>query len=165
MSQRGYAIAITPRGNFNVPNLRKHTGIFRDLLTWASTTNIGYIQYHGLLAKWVELAATPIRDTVGFIKDTRGNVAPQFFNQLPPRPKISVIVNQVFQSGDSQTVAIRFRDPTDYTNILGEKTFDLPEGSHQVTYTLSSFPYVPPVVAEIQPQDHISTALESYTVG
>ena len=165
VSSRGYAVAITPRGNFNVPVLKKNNGIFRDLLTWASTTYTGYIQYGGFLAKWIELASTPIRSSVGFIKDTRGNVAPQFFNQLPPRPKMTVTVRQTFQSSNNQTISIAFRNPTDYTNVLGTKSFDVPAGTNQVSYTLTSIPYTPPVVAHIQPEDHINTTLEEFVVG
>jgi hypothetical protein len=164
VSSQGYAIATTPRGNFNVPSLKKAPGVFKDLISWGSMSYLGAIQFNGTLLKWKSLAETPINQTVGFYMDTRGNVAPNFFVQQPTRPALTVTVTQVFSSDQSQTLKLNFRDPTDYSRIVGSKNVSIASGTSQVSYTVSAFPYVPPIVAEIQPQDSIQTKLESYTV-
>jgi len=162
---RGYAIAETPRGTFNIPRLGKRAGIFRDLITWASMYYQGSIQHCETLLKWKSLAETPIRNTVGFYRDGRGNAAPNFFVQIPPRPKLTVTVRQRFSSDRDQTLNINFRDPTNYTNVVGTKSVDIAAGENEVTYTVSAFPYCPPLVAEIQPEDNTQTKLEEYVVA
>jgi hypothetical protein len=165
VSRQGYAVAITPRGNFSVPRLGKATGVFKDLLTWGSMSWLGSIQWIGNLLKWKELASTPIRGVVGFFMDSRGNTAPHFFVQQPSRPALTVTVRQVFESNDRQTITINFRDSTDYTRKLGSKQIDVNAGQVQVTYTVSAFPYVPPLIAEIQPEDNVQTKLNEYVVS
>jgi len=165
IASRGYSIVSTPRGNFNVPNLGNTTGVFRDLISWASTSYIGKVQTVGTLLKWRDLAQTPITQPVGFFMDLAGNVAPHFFVQQPPRPALTVTVRQIFSSDKPQTIKLNFRDPTNYSNIVGTKSVAIAAGTSEVTYTLSSFPYVPPLVAEIKPQDGVQTRLESYTVS
>jgi hypothetical protein len=164
VSSRGFAIAFTPRGNFNVPSLGKAVGVFRDLISWGSISWVGSIQYIGNLLKWKSLAETPITQTVGFYMDQRGNTAPQFFVQRPTRPALTVTVRQVFSSSDRQTLTVNFRDPTNYANVLGSRKVDIAEGTCEVSYTVSAFPYVPPLVVEIQPQDNVQTKLERYVV-
>jgi hypothetical protein len=164
VNSRGYGVASTPRGNFNVPNLRKSTGIFRDLLSWGSISWCGSVQWIGNLLKWKSLASTPIQQVVGFYMDYRGNVAPNFFVQQPTRPALTVTVRQIFESDDSQTLTLNFRDPSDYTRVLATKQFDIASGQSQVSFTLSAFPYVPPLIAEIQPQDNKQTKLDQYVV-
>jgi len=165
VASRGYAIAYTPRGNFNVPNLRKGLGVFRDYISWGSISWTGSVQYCGNLLKWKSLAETPIRQAVGFYMDYRGNSAPNFFVQIPTRPALTVTVRQRFSSSDRQTLTVRFRDPTNYSNVVGTRQVDIAEGESQVTYTVSAFPYVPPLVVEIQPQDGIQTSLQEYVVA
>jgi len=161
---QGYGIVRTPRGDFNVPNLKKKAGIFKDLITWGSISVTYAIQWVGNLLKWISLAETPIRDTVGFYKDGRGNVAPNFFVQQPPRPKLTVTVRQKYSTNKSQTLNLNFRSPSDYTNVVGSKSVDIPSGTSEITYTVTAFPFVPPLVAEIQPQDGTSIKLEEYVV-
>jgi len=162
---RGYAIAETPRGTFSIPRLGKRTGIFRDLITWGGMYYQGTVQHCETLLKWKSLAETPIRQTVGFYRDYRGNTAPNFFVQRPTRPALSVRVRQRFSTDEDQTLTINFRDPTNYTRTVGSKTVDIAEGESEVTYTVSAFPYVPPVVAEIQPEDQTQTKLEEFVVA
>jgi hypothetical protein len=164
VSSQGYAIATTPRGNFNIPSLKKAPGVFKDLISWGSMSYLGAVQFNGTLLKWKSLAETPINQTVGFYMDTKGNVAPNFFVQQPTRPALTVTVTQVFSSDQSQTLKLNFRDPTDYSRIVGSKNVSIASGTNQVSYTVSAFPYVVPLVCEIQPQDSIQTKLESYTV-
>jgi hypothetical protein len=165
VASRGYASVSTPRGNFNVPKMKKSPGVFRDLLTWGSISHIGGIQYTGNLLKWKSLAETPIKQTVGFYMDSAGNTAPHFFVQMPPRPALTVRARLVVESNDKQTLSITFRDPSDYTKALSTRKVDLQSGGNQVEYTLSAFPYVPPVVAEIQPENNKQTKLNEYTVS
>jgi len=162
---RGFAIAETPRGDFNIPRLRRSTGIFRDLITWASMYYQATIQHCETLLKWKSLAQTPIRQTVGFYMDSRGNAAPNFFVQQPPRPALTVRVRQRFSSNVDQRLTLNFRDPTDYTRVAGSRNVDIAAGENEVTYTFSAFPYCPPVIAEIQPQDGAQTKLDLYEVS
>lgn len=166
VASRGYASVSTPRGSFNVPRLGKSTGVFRDLLAWGSISWVGTIQYTGNLLKWKSLAETPIRQTVGFYMDTAGNTAPHFFVQMPPRPALTVRARLVVESEEEQELTITFRDPSDYTRVLSTRKVDLRgQASNQVEFTLSAFPYVPPLVAEIQPENNVQTKLNEYTVS
>jgi len=162
---QGFATVATPRGNFNIPSLGKNPGIFRDLLSWGSMSYVGAVQFTGSLLKWKSLAETPITQAVGFYMDAVGNTAPNFFVQRPPRPALSVTVRQTISSDDKQTLKINFRDPTNYSNTVGTKSVAIAKGTNQVTFTVSAFPYVPPLIAEIQPEDKRQTKLEAYTVG
>lgn len=161
----GYAIASTPRGDFRVPALGKSSGVFRDLISWGSAPKLYTGQWVGNLIKWISLAETPIRQTVGFYKDSKGNAAPNFFVQQPTRPALTVTVRQRISSDKEQTIGINFRDPTNYANVMGSKSVAVATGENEVVYSLSAFPYVPPTVAELQPQDGTSTKLEEYTVA
>jgi len=163
--RRGYAIASAPEGNYNVPFPEKATGIFGDKLSWGSTSAAGAVQWNASLLKWTKLAETPISEKIGFYMDGRGNQAPHFFAQAPRVPKPRVSVKQVFDSEEPQTIVVRQRDPTDYTRVISENNVDLDEGSNEVSYEVTAFPYVPPTVAEIQPEDNKSTTISSYTVA
>ena len=164
VSSQGYAVADTPVGSFSVRSLGKGIGVFKDLIAGGTMSYCGSIQWCGNLLKWKELAKTPIRQAVGFFMDSRGNVLPNFFEQIPTRPKLRVEVRQRFTSSDAQTINVRFRDPTDYSRVLGMKTFDVSEGTSEVRYTTTAFPYVPPLVAEISPEDDKETTVEEYVV-
>lgn len=162
---RGLAVATTPRGNFNVPALSKSPGIFSDIISWGGNSYLASYQWTATILKWKSLAKTPITSAVGFYKDYRGNSAPNFFVQTPPRPSLTVTVRQAFSSSDPQSLVMNFRDPTNYARILGTRSVDVAKGDSEVSYTLSAFPYVPPVVTEIQPEDVKDTKLTSYTVA
>jgi hypothetical protein len=161
---RGFGVATTPRGGFNVPSLGKMPGVFRDLISWGSMSYLGSYQWIGSLLKWRSLAETPIRDTVGFFRDSVGHVAPNFFVQIPSRPALSVVVRQRFSSDKDQTLGVNFRDPTNYSRTVGSKSVAIAKGESEVTYTVSAFPYVPPVVCEIGPEDNTQTKLEEFVV-
>jgi hypothetical protein len=160
----GFAVVTTPRGNFQVPSLGKRPGVFRDLISWGSNDWLGKAQWTGNLLKWKELLETPITNIIGFFMDHRGNVAPHFFVQVPPRPSLMATVRQVFSSDKDQAIVMNFRDPTDYSRVVGSRDIAVASGTTEVTFTISAFPYVPPLVAEIQPQDATQTKLESYVV-
>ncbi|NVM24262.1 MAG: hypothetical protein HWN68_21090, partial [Desulfobacterales bacterium] len=116
---QGFAVATTPRGRFNVPSLGKLPGVFRDLISWGSISGVWSMQWLGSLLKWRSLAETPIRETVGFYSDYRGNAAPNFFVQIPTRPALSASVRQRFSSDGNQTLRVNFRDPTNYSRVVG----------------------------------------------
>jgi hypothetical protein len=164
VGMQGYATVRTPRGSFNVPAPGKIPGIFRDILSWGSIPWLGIEQFIGNLLKWKSLAETPITQTVGFYMDSEGQVAPNFFAQIPPRPSLTVAVRMKFSTNTKQTIKINFRDPSDYTRVVGSKSVEIPSGESEVTYTVTAFPYVPPVVSEIQPRDRTQTKLEEYVV-
>ncbi len=165
VSRQGYTTTNTPLGSFRLPKNKKGTGVFKDLLSYASMFYCASVQTGISLLKWRSLAETPIRDTVGFYRDRLGNSAPNFFTQITARPSLTATIRQRFSSNDSQTLTMNFRDPTNYARSLGTKKVDIAEGSSEVTYTLSAFPYVPPTVAEISPEDNKDTKLESYVVS
>lgn len=162
---RGYGIADTPRGSFNVPFNAKSPGVFSDVITWSSMSAVGGVQWNATLIKWKSIAETPITQPAGFYMDYRGNEAPNFFVQKPATPRLSVRVRQVFSSDGDQNLAISFRDPTNYSNEVGTKSVAIAGGSNEVVYTVSAFPFVPPMVAMVQPQDGRQTTLDSYEVA
>ena len=164
---RGFAIGRTGRGDFRVPTretAKKAVGVFRDILSWGSISKIGAVQWVGNLLKWVDLARTPIERAIGFFRDRAGHVAPQFIEQVPPRPQLRVNVTIELSTDTSQDVVLRFRDPTDFTNIAGERTVNVPEGTNTVTFSMTAYPYVPPLVTEIQPQDNTQASINLYRV-
>lgn len=165
VASAGYGIARTPRGNFQFPHLGGSTGIFRDLISWASESRPGGIQWNASLIKWKSLAETPIGETVGFYRDWMGNSAPNFFVQKPTRPKLSVTVRQRFSSSDPQTLGIIFREPSNYSQNVGTKSVAIAAGTHDVSYTVSAFPFVPPLVAEIQGANGVDLKLDAYEVS
>lgn len=163
--EKGYGTVITPLGNYHVPFRGKRPGIFKDLLSWGSCTSAGVIQWVASLLKWLRLKETPIRQRIGFYMDLRGNNAPNFFVQKPKFPRAALRVKQVFSSNDRQEIHIRFRDPSDYTRVVGEKVLDISRGTHAIEYSVSAFPFVPPLVSEIQPEDGVQTVLVEYDVS
>lgn len=164
VASRGYTTVATPRGNFSVASLGKGNGIFPDLLSWGSLSYVGGVQTGANLLRWRSLAETPISESVGFFMDGRGNEAPNFFVQKPSTPRLSVTVRQVFSSDGDQNLAISFRDPTNYSSEMGTKSVAIAGGQSEATYTVSSFPYVPPLICQIQPQDGRQTTLDSFEV-
>lgn len=170
ISARGYAIGQTPRGNFRVDVGSKAVGAARDLLTWGAVPWSGYTQWIGTFLKWKSLANTPITGAIGFPTTinpvTRGFLsAPQFVVLSPSRPALRVSVSEVFSCGADERLEIIYRDPNDYTRVLARDWIDLPAGQSEVNYSIISFPYVPPVVHEMQPEDNKTTALNRFTTS
>ncbi len=164
VTERGYAIAYTPYGTYNVPRLGKATGIYRNHLSWASISYVGAVQWVASLLKWRELATTPITQPVGFYMDSRGNTAPHFFIQAPPRPTIMVKVRQKYECDKDQSILITFRDPYDYTRVIFTRSIGVKSGVSEVKFDIIGLPYVPPMMAEIQPENGVQTKLNEYTV-
>jgi len=170
IGSRGYGILQTPRGNFNVDAGGKAKGIASDLLTWGAIPWVGSMQWTGTLMKWKSLANTPITSTIGFPTSinptTRAFLSgPQFVVMNPSRPALRVAVTQVFSVSEAQRLNIVYRDPNDYTRVLAQDWIDLPAGQNQVNYTIVSFPYVPPTVHDMQPEDNKIIALNQFTTS
>jgi hypothetical protein len=163
IQSQGYAVVVTPRGTYNVPVGRSQTGIYTDLLTWASVPNVFSFQWVGVLLKWRELAETPINQTVGFYMDSACNTAPQFFLTTPPRPKVMARHVITLSSNKDQKVKLVYRNPNDYTKVISDFIVDVPQGTSDIIVTFVGFP-VPPMVAEIQPERCVQTKLERYEV-
>lgn len=163
IQRQGYAVAVTPRGSYNVPVGGGQTGIYNDLLTWASVPSVFSYQWIGVLLKWKELAETPINTTVGFYMDSACNTAPQFLLAEPPRPKVMARHVITLSSSKDQKVKLVYRNPNDYTRVIANFTVDVPQGTSDIIVTFVGLP-VPPMVAEIQPERCVQTKLEKYEV-
>jgi len=159
VSNRGYGIAETPRGNFRVDAGGRGDGVFRDLLSWGGIDWVGYTQWTGTLLKWKSLASTPIRDAVGF-PSFSGLSAPQYVVLQPSRPALRMSVNQSFTTDKPQRIYITWRDPNDFTRVLARDWIDIPEGTSELSYRVISFPYVPPTVYHMQPENETRTRMD-----
>ena len=159
VSNRGYGIVETPRGNFRVDAGGKGDGVFRDLLSWGGIDWVGYTQWTGTLLKWKSLATTPIRDAIGF-PSFSGLSAPQYVVLQPSRPALRMSVNQSFTTNKPQRIYITWRDPNDFTRILARDWIDIPEGTSELSYRVISFPYVPPTVYHMQPENETKTRMD-----
>jgi hypothetical protein len=164
VASRGSATVITPAGTYDVPVGGKATGIYPSLLTWGSIPHRESVQWVGVLMKWKELASTPIRQSVGFYMDSAGNSAPLFFLQRTSRPKVRAVVKMGFQSSDDQVILINFRNPNDYTKVVASRRASVKAGSSEVSFAMFGIPFVPPLVAEIQPQNNVQCILTEYVV-
>ena len=162
--RRGYAILQTPRGNVNISVSGGRPFVARDYLAWGSVTYVGFSQYTGNALRWLSLAETPVTQSVGFYRDTLGNVAPNFFVQTPPRPALRATVNIVIQSDRDQTIRFVFRDPADYSRELKKTDVRVQQGTTNIQLSLSAIPFVPPVISQIQPQNETNTVLRQYIV-
>lgn len=159
VSTQGYGEVNTPRGTYRVPAGGKADGIFRDHLSWAAIPRITGIQWVGVLAKWAELARTPIRDAVGF-PNAEGRVGPQYFTLASGRPAMRVNVRAGITSDKPQKLTITLRDPSDFTRVIANFTVDIPTGSSEIRFRMRAIPYVPPMVTQIYPQDNTQTRLD-----
>ena len=159
ISNRGYGIVETPRGNFRVDAGGRGDGIFRDLLSWGAIDWVGYTQWNAALIKWRSLATTPIRDALGFAS-LSGLSAPQYVVLQPSRPALRVSVEQSFTSDREQRLYITWRDPSNFTRVLARDWIDIPEGTSELSYRIISFPYVPPTVYHMQPENETRTRMD-----
>ena len=159
VSTKGYGTARTPRGDFRVSAGGKGDGIFSNLLTWGSAPWVGLSQWVGNLLKWKSLANSPITSAVGF-PNTRGLSAPQYVVLQPSRPALRVNVEQGFTSDKDQRLALTWRDPANFTRPLAYDWADIPAGTSVLSYNVTSFPYVPPVVYHMQPPDEVQTRMD-----
>lgn len=159
VKSQGYGTVITPRGNFNVPDEGKATGIFSDLLAWATCKGRWSIQWLLSLLQWKDLARTPIDDRIRFA-NLGGLVAPNFVTVSPRIPAPLVMMRIGMTSDKPQTVAIKGRGLTDYTGVLFEDSFPVDSGESETTYNILGFPFTADFLLELQPRDGTQTILD-----
>lgn len=161
VASRGYAVLVTPYGNFNVPARGKLTLTMRDFLGWGAAPWVGGFQWRGVLMRWVELASTPIENRVGFLNSS-GLVAPQFFRISTKRLPMATM-RLGLSSNKEQTVVVTGRDTADYGTVLFSADLNIPAGQSESVIRLFSLP-MRPFAMEIQPSDGTSTVLDSLSV-
>ena len=159
VSNRGYGIAETPRGSYRVSIGGSGDGIFRDQLSWGAAPWSGYTQWSGALLKWKSLANTPLTSAVGF-PSAQGLSAPQYVVLQSARPALRVGVEQSFTIDKGQRLNLNWRDPSDFTRVLARDWIDLPAGTSELTYNVISFPYVPPAIYHMQPENETQTRMD-----
>jgi len=160
---RGNAVLVTPRGNIDVPVPGKATGIFEDLLCFGAVTNAWPLQWSGVLLKWKSLTKNP-SSRIRF-PSFSGLVAPQF---IVHEADIAFPTNYVVMhvsTDKPQTMKVKYRETSDYTQEITSLDVDLKKGKNEVSYTLLMLPYVPTMVAELIPEDETSTILDDYSVS
>ena len=159
---RGYGLIDTPVGSFECPVPGKATGVFPDLLSWASIVEAFIIQWTSALLKFRELVNNP-SSRIGFI-NTRGLTAPLFFGHASGVPAPVNLVEMSLSSDKIQRVDLNARSTDDYTDILFSDRFALSPGENIVSLQVFGFPLVPPMVIELQPENETSTILNYYKV-
>lgn len=157
--RQGYGTVITPRGNFNVLDGGKATGIFSDILAWARCRAGWGVQWLLSLLQWRELAKTPITDRIRFA-NLGGFVAPNFLTVSPKLPTPLVVMRMGITSDKPQTIGIKGRSLTDYTGVLFEDSFPIDSGESETIYNILGFPFVGDFLLEIQPEDNSQTILD-----
>jgi len=163
VASRGYAVVITPYGNVNVPVGGKQTIVFKDFLAWSSLTWIGGIQYGINLLRFDKLPKTPITSKISFV-NTNGLVAPLFVSVAPKAPLPVLTMRTNLTSDKPQTLVLRGRSSSDYTNVAFEETVDVDAGENEFIMNVFGFPFVPSFVLEVQPEDRTSTTLNKLEV-
>lgn len=163
VAERGNGVLVTPRGNLNIPVPGKVNGIFDDLLCFGAITNAWPVQWTGTLMKWGELTTNP-QSKIRF-PSFSGLVAPQFIGHEADLAAPTNYVEMDILSDKAQTMKVRYREPSDYTQGITDLDIDLKKGENKVSYTLLMIPYVPTMVVELQPEDMTGTILNSYSVS
>lgn len=160
---RGNGVLVTPRGNLNVPVPGKTTGIFEDMLCFGAISNAWPVQWAGSLLKWKNLTKNP-SSRIRF-PSFAGLVAPQFIGHEADMAFPTNFVTMDISSDKAQTMKVKYREPSDYTQEITSLDIDLREGRNEVSYTLFMLFYVPTMVVELIPEDMSSTILDSYSVS
>ena len=167
VANRGYAVVMTPQGNYNVPIPGKKTIITKNLLAWGAVT-IAYIkQWVGVLAKFKELANNPqsrIKFPTAVAQGGFMN-GPLFIGHAPSRRAMRNFITVGITSSKDQTVRFVWRNPNDYTQVFATLNARVPAGQSQVNIKFRSLFGVPPMVVEVQPQDNVTTYLDYYKVA
>lgn len=163
ITERGNAQVVTPRGNYNVPVPGKAAGIFSDHLSWGAVLEAWRVQWTACLLKWQNLTTNPQR-RIRF-GNFRGLVAPQFIAHELDKPLPINFVKMNISSNTSQTLVVRYRETSDYTQTITTVRPSLASGQNEVTFNLIILPYVPKMVVEIQPEDDTNVILDSYSVS
>jgi len=155
---RGYGIVVTPYGNVSVPVGGKRTIVFKDALAWASLPWVSSVQWILNLLRFDKLPKPPIKSKIPF-PSTGGLVAPIFINISTRFPAPIALLKINMTTDKAQTITLRGRSSSDYTNEVFEQTVDLDAGENEFTLAVLGFPAVPAFVLEIQPEDRTSATL------
>lgn len=157
---RGFATVVTPMGRINIPKFSLQPLVGRDFIAWAMAGAPYGIQWKGALGQLIRLASE-ITQPCGFI-NIDGFVAPHFVLQQPDKKCEQAIVRMVVDSDRNQRMKITFRDPNDYTRVIDEGEIDIPSGRSTIEFIVASYPSVPPLVNQMQPENMTRTVLGSF---
>jgi hypothetical protein len=135
--------------------------IKENLLGWGAALDLQDRQWVGALTRVEELSVNP-SDEIGF-PNIQGITSPLFIGHRPRRPALLNDVSMGFKSNIEQEVKINLRSVSDYTNVLSEVTRTIPKGKSNVNFRLFGLG-VPPMVAEITPENESQTILTNYDV-
>ena len=160
---RGYGRVATPYGEVQVPVNRKRTIVFKDFLAWAIIPWAGAVQWALSLLQYAKLPRAPIRDKLPF-PSSHGMTAPNFVVASTRIPAPVAVMRINVTSDRDQGMIVRGRSPSDYTKVYFEDKIDVEQGEAEYAFTLASFPIVPSLVLELQPEDNTQTTLNKLEV-
>jgi len=157
--------ATTPVGNYQVPAEGSKLMVGDDFIGWGACSNARGYQWNGKLAQYVEIASTPVDNTVRF-PNVGGGVLPNFFNQVPETSTERAKVSFEITSNGREDVDVIFRSPVEYTSIMDESSITVDGGVTNVSFVIASTPEVPPILTQLQPTSTNSDvqAVSNYTV-
>jgi len=167
VAKRGYAVVMTPQGNYNVPIPGKKTIITKNILGWGAAIKAYIIQWVGVLAKFKEIANNP-QSRIKFpsaIGDGAFMNGPLFIGHVPSRRALRNFITVGITSSKEQTVRFVWRNPYDYTQVFATLNVKVPAGQSETNIKFRSLFGVPPMVVEIQPEDNVTTYLDYYKVA
>jgi len=163
LESRGYGRVMTPHGEVQVPVNNKRTIVFKDFLGWASLPWTSSVQWCLTLLQYVKLPKAPIKNKLSF-PSSHGFVAPNFIVVSTRIPTPIAVLTIGITSDRDQSMVIRGRSSSDYTKVYFEDKISVEQGEVEYVYTLTSFPAVPTVVLELQPEDNTQTTLNKLDV-
>jgi len=161
--ERGYGRVMTPYGEVQIPVGGKRTIVFKDFLGWGALPWVGALQWTLSLLQYVKLPRAPLKDKLPF-PSSHGMVAPNFVVVSTRVPAPIVTLRVGITSDRSQSMVIRGRSSSDYTKTYFEDKIDVEAGEAEYILTLVSFPVVPTIVLELQPEDRTQTTLNNLDV-
>jgi len=158
IASRGSATLETPDGTAQIPDMSGKPIFNKDNIgIGAMSSGGGGSQGHGAVAKFEELAETPIMDSIRFpgLKGYGRDIftAPNVFNQAPDEESEQQKVSFNISSNSEQDVKFAFRNPNDYTQTISENSLTVPEGTSQVEFQMAASPAVPPLTTEMNPNN------------
>jgi len=167
VASRGYAIIVTPYGNYKVPNPGKLTIAIRDFLLWAyAKAGRWSYQWPGGILRFDRL---PILSRASQISNlispsVSGFSAPTFVyvNTAGFSPFESLDLS--ISSSKDQTIVLTARDPGNYANKIFSTKLNVSKGTSEHKIRIISFPRVSPFVLEMQPEDGAKTTFKSMRI-
>jgi len=167
VASRGYAILITPYGEYKVPNPGKLTIAIRDFLLWAyAKAGRWSYQWPGGILRFDRL---PILSRLSRIRDLASSIISGF--SAPTFVYVNTAGFSPFESLDlsvssskDQTIVLTARDPGNYANKIFSTKLEVSKGTSEHKIRIISFPRVSPFVLEMQPEDGVSTVFKSMSI-